>query len=201
MFTGIVSHTAQVTRCQAGSLELALPAGLKWPVGGSAAVNGVCLTAVGTHESLVVADLSPETLKRTALGALRTGNCVNLERPCRAGDSLDGHVVQGHVDAVGSVLAIVAEGRSHRFTFGVEGAWDRYVVEKGSVAVDGISLTVFDVRPGRFSVAVIPHTFECTNLKHRRPGDVVNVEFDVLGKYTEKLLQVYLTSLRGKDGL
>jgi len=201
MFTGIVSHLGEVRRCQPECLELALPAGLTLPVGGSVAVNGVCLTATRVQGRLMTADVSPETLKKTALGALQAGEQVNLERPCRPGGFLDGHVVQGHVDAVGSVLSIAPEGNSFKFTFQVDAGWDRYLVEKGAVAVDGISLTVFDVGGGKFSVAVIPHTFERTNLKHKRPGAPVNVEFDVLGKYTEKLLRAYLDSLRGNHGV
>lgn len=188
MFTGIIRNIGQVVRCEGSALTLSLPVGLKLSVGGSVAINGTCLTATRLQGQALETDLSPETLKKTALGSLKPGDLVNLETPCRVGDSLDGHFVQGHVDTVGQTLAVQPQGDFYRFAFQVDDEWDRYLVEKGSVAVDGISLTVFDVSHGRFCVAIIPHTYQHTNLHHKKAGDPINVEFDVLGKYTEKLL-------------
>ncbi len=192
MFTGIVAGLGRVGRLDRHRLSFAVPDGFELKPGDSVAVNGTCLTAVAFDGGLVGADLSPETLSRTALGGLEPNEPVNLELPLRAADRLGGHFVQGHVDAVGHVERIEPEGESYRFVFRVDARWDRYLVEKGSVTVDGISLTAFDVRDGAFAVAVIPHTFRHTNLGSKRVGDLVNVEFDVLGKYAEKLLAARL---------
>jgi len=192
MFTGIVAGLGPVRRLDRYRLSFAVPAGFALKPGDSVAVNGTCLTAAALDGALVTADLSPETLFRTALGSLKPDEAVNLELPLRADDRLGGHFVQGHVDAVGAVTGIEPEGASYRLCFRVDPRWDRYLVEKGSVAVDGISLTAFDVRDGAFAVAVIPHTFAHTHLGARRAGDAVNVEFDVLGKYAEKLLAARL---------
>lgn len=191
MFTGIITHLGTVDGLdsKSGVLTLTLPPDLILEPGESLAVNGVCLTATGPFSQRFAADLSPETLRRTALGKLRPGQRVNLERACRVGQPLGGHFVQGHVDTVGALREVRDEASAKVFTFAVAPSWDRYLVEKGSVAVDGISLTTYDVEQGRFCVAVVPHTLAQTNLGARVPGDAVNVEFDVLGKYTEKLLR------------
>jgi len=199
MYTGIVTDTGRVVRFERNVLVLNVPADFSLEVGSSLAVNGACLTATALQGHTVTMDVSPETLKRTALGTLNPDDLVNLERPCRVGDTLDGHIVQGHVDTVGRVVGIENEGNARRFTFCVEPRWDRYLIEKGSVALEGISLTVFGLDEGTFSVAVIPHTYSHTNLHGKQPGDPVNVEFDLLGKYTEKLLQAQLA--RGRDGV
>jgi riboflavin synthase len=150
-------------------------------VGDSIAVNGCCLTVVELGPGTWSADVVDETLARTTLGHLQPGDAVNLERPLRLSDRLGGHVVQGHVDGIGEVVAaapelVVRTGRT------------RYIVEKGSIAVDGVSLTVVDVGDDRFSVAVIPHTAAVTTLGRRQPGDQVNLEFDLFAKYVERLL-------------
>ena len=150
-------------------------------VGDSIAVNGCCLTVVELGSGWWAADVVDETLTRTNLGDLRPGEAVNLERPVRLSDRLGGHIVQGHVDGVGEVVSAAP-----RLTVRTPDV--RYLVEKGSVAVDGVSLTVVDVLDDRFSVAVIPHTAAVTTLGHRRPGDRVNLEFDILAKYVERLL-------------
>jgi riboflavin synthase len=191
MFTGIVAGVGEVKGFIKGRerLVIGLPSDLLPPEGGSIAVNGVCLTAVEILQGRFTADLSPETLKRTNLGLLRPGDKVNLELPLAADGRLDGHLVLGHIDTVGEVTSIGRRGDFHLFSFAVEPQFDRLLVEKGSVAVDGISLTAFNIRGGCFDVAVIPHTYEVTNLRYRRPGDRVNVEFDILGKYVLKLLK------------
>ncbi|MCR4404522.1 MAG: riboflavin synthase [Candidatus Acetothermia bacterium] len=190
MFTGIVAGLGEVVTLAGGRLVILPPAELLPPAGGSIAVNGACLTASEVEDGRFAADLSPETLKRTNLGALRAGEKVNLELPLAAGDRFAGHLVLGHIDAVGKIVAIAPQGESYLFSFAVEPRFDHLLVEKGSVAVDGISLTAFNIREGRFEVAIIPHTYRMTNLKYRRPGDLVNVEFDILGKYVAKLMNM-----------
>ncbi len=150
-------------------------------VGDSIAVNGCCLTVVALRPGTWSADVVDETLSRTTLGELAPGDPVNLERPVRLSDRLGGHVVQGHVDGIGEVLAGAPD-------LVVRTPGTRYVVEKGSIAVDGVSLTVVSVADDRFSVAVIPHTAAVTTLGRRRPGDRVNIEFDLIAKYVERLL-------------
>ena len=196
MFTGIVEELGRVraVRPASGGARVELEAGRVLDdaeVGASIAVNGCCLTVVELHPGWWSADAVTETLDRTALGALAPGDPVNLERPVRAADRLGGHVVQGHVDAVGRVRACepLPDG-STRVTFAAPPEELRYVVEKGSIAVDGVSLTVAGLEDDAFSVAVIPHTLAVTTLGHRRPGDAVNLEADVLAKYVERLLPV-----------
>ena len=194
MFTGLVSAVVRVVSVETGSsgsrLTVGRPASYESIAAGeSIAVSGVCLTALasGGAESLAF-EVSPETLRRSTLGSLRRDDRVNLERALLASDRLGGHIVAGHVDATTLVAAIRDEGAFRTFTFALGADWARYVVEKGSIALDGISLTVASLAEGRFDVAVIPHTFEGTTLSDRSPGDPVNVEVDVLGKYVERLL-------------
>lgn len=159
--------------------------------GDSISVNGSCLTVVARAPGLFEADVTAETGRRTTLALLRPEDPVNLERPVRMGDRLGGHVVQGHVDAVGEVLAGAPDLRVR-----IPPDLIRYCVEKGSIAVDGVSLTIFDIAEDSFSVALIPHTSEVTTLGRRVPGDQVNVEVDVAAKQIEKLLSPYLAKLR-----
>jgi riboflavin synthase len=194
MFTGIVEATGTVravertgdvlaVRIDAGGL-LAGP-----PPGGSIAVNGCCLTAVRADPSGFSCELTEETLKRTAFrDRLKPGVRVNLERPLRADGRFDGHIVQGHVDGVGRVLEWRLLGESAELTVEPPAGLERYLVEKGSVAVDGISLTVAGLGPRAFTVALIPYTLEVTNLRDARAGDPVNLEVDVIAKYVERLL-------------
>lgn len=164
-------------------------------VGDSISVNGVCLTATALGNGWFQAQAIAETLARTTLGSLKPGDPVNLERTLAAGERFGGHFVQGHVDGVGTVVAIAPEGDSVRMTISAPPAVMRYIVEKGSVAVDGISLTVAAVHssatgePGRFDVALIPHTLAVTTIGLRQPADRVNLEADILGKYVDHLLQ------------
>ena len=159
-------------------------------MGASIAVNGCCLTVVDWGDGWWAADAVPETLSRTNLGALGPGDPVNLERPLPANGRYGGHVVQGHVDGTGAVQRIEQlDDGSYLFTFSLPPELGVYVVEKGSIAVDGISLTVADVTPTTFSIAIIPHTHAVTAMGRRRVGDTVNVEADVLAKYVERLVR------------
>jgi riboflavin synthase len=157
-------------------------------LGDSVAVDGVCLTVVACDESTLAFDAVPETLRRTSLGGLAPGARVNLEPALRAGEPLGGHYVQGRVDGVGRVRSLEPEGEGKRMAFSAPPELLRYVVEKGSIAVQGTSLTVAAVGDGGFEVALIPHTLEATTLGALRPGDDVNLEADVLAKYVERLV-------------
>jgi riboflavin synthase len=158
-------------------------------IGGSVAVSGVCLTAVAVTPQSFAADVSAETLSVTTLGALVAGSRVNLEPPLKAGDPLDGHLVTGHVDGVGKVVEIAPVGSSQRLVIGVPTALSRYIAPKGSVAVDGVSLTVNAVRGTEFEVNVIPHTQAVTVIGEYRAGTAVNIEVDLLARYVERLMQ------------
>jgi riboflavin synthase len=151
-------------------------------------VNGVCLTAVETPDGQVVLDLVAETLDRSTLGALQPGDPVNLERPMPADGRFDGHIVLGHVDGVGEVRAIEQEGEGRRMRVRVPDDLARYLVEKGSVTIDGVSLTVASIDGSEIEIALIPHSLEVTTLGLRSVGEKVNLEIDVLAKYVEKLL-------------
>jgi riboflavin synthase len=194
MFTGIVEELGtvrSVTPNEGGArIEIAATRVLDdAEIGASIAVNGCCLTVVELHPDHWAADAVTETLDRTSLGGLRAGDPVNLERPVRLADRLGGHVVQGHVDAVGTLRerTPLPDG-STRMTFAAPAAVLHYVVEKGSITVDGISLTVAALDKESFEIAVIPHTLAVTTLGARQPGDPVNLEVDVLAKYVERLL-------------
>jgi riboflavin synthase len=188
MFTGLVQGTGAVASL--GEHRLAVRTGdpLDLAEGDSIAVNGVCLTATGTGNGGFEADVMPETLRRTALGSLAEGDAVNLELPLRAGEPLGGHMVQGHVDGTGTVESIGEQGNARVVRIACDPGLLRYVVQKGSIAVDGVSLTVAAVEAGGFSVSLIPETLERTTLGALEPGRVVNLEVDVLAKYVEKLV-------------
>jgi riboflavin synthase len=195
MFTGIVEGTGTVAALAAADdasgarLEVEAPflAG-DLRLGESVAVNGCCLTVAQATAAGFAADLVAETLRRTALGGLAAGDLVNLERPMALGGRLGGHLVQGHVDGVARVLDRTAAGDGQEIRIELPAELQRYVVEKGSVAVDGVSLTVAGVGPGWFAVALVPHTLEVTTLGRRRPGDPVQLEVDVVAKYVERLV-------------
>jgi riboflavin synthase alpha subunit len=156
-------------------------------------VSGVCLTAVGADNGRLAFDVVPETLSRTTLGRLQAGGTVNLEPSLRVGDPLGGHVVQGHVDAVGHVRSVAPDGDSRRIQIDAPESVVRYCLEKGSIAVDGVSLTVAALDDEGFEVALIPHTLAVTTLGRLKPGDEVNLEADVLGKVVERLLAARLS--------
>jgi riboflavin synthase len=157
--------------------------------GESIAVNGVCLTAKNISTGRFTVDVSPESLARTNLGKLSVGSKVNLERALRLSDRLGGHMVSGHVDAVAKILERRPEGNFVQFTFGVPEGLGKYIIKKGSIAIDGTSLTVNSCNDATFSIVVIPHTLEVTLLGTLREGDSVNIEVDLIGKYVEKMLQ------------
>jgi riboflavin synthase len=188
MFTGIVEELGRVASLEGSRVRLSATTVLAdVAMGASIAVNGCCLTVVAWGPDWWEADVSDETFRRTSLGSLTAGDPVNLERPVRLEDRLGGHLVQGHVDAVGEVVHGVPDLRVR-----MPDHLLRYVVEKGSITVDGVSLTVVDVLDDGFTVAVIPHTSEVTTLGVRRPGDLVNLEVDVMAKYAERLLVGYV---------
>ena len=195
MFSGIVKGVGRI----AESTELG--ADRRWVidargvgldpvvVGGSVAVNGVCLTATSVAGTRFTVDVSVETLRVTTFNALRAGASVNLESPLKLGDPIDGHLVQGHVDGVGTVVALEPAGRSTAVTFELPEPLARYVVHKGSIAVDGVSLTINAVSGNRFTVSVIPHTQAMTVIGKYRVGDTVNIEVDQLARYVERILR------------
>ncbi|HEX2403248.1 MAG TPA: riboflavin synthase, partial [Acidimicrobiia bacterium] len=158
-------------------------------LGGSIAVNGVCLTGVEAGQGRIAVDVVTETISRSTLGELRPGDMVNLERPMRADGRFDGHIVQGHVDGVGVIVAVETEGQGKRMRLRVPDALSRYVIEKGSITVDGVSLTVAAVEDDEVDIALIPHSLQVTTLGLRAPGEKVNLEVDLLAKYVEKLLK------------
>jgi riboflavin synthase len=161
-------------------------------IGDSIAVNGVCLTAVRVNEGSFACDLSTETLQTSSLKHARGQTVVNLERPMVLGSRLGGHLVQGHVDGVGELVSAMPSGDGLDLTVSYPAGLERYLVHKGSVAVDGISLTIASLLADSFIVAVIPHTFKTTNLKYLRIGDAVNLEVDILGKYFERFFRLGL---------
>jgi len=185
MFTGIIEELGRVERLGGGRLRIAATAVIEGAeIGDSLAVSGCCLTVVGLGDGWWEADVSPETLVRSTLGGLRPGDPVNLERPVRMTDRLGGHIVQGHVDAVGEIVS-----PSPELQVRIPADLCRYIVEKGSITVDGVSLTVVKPLDDGFTVAVIPHTAEVTTLGGKMPGDKVNLEVDMIAKYVEKLME------------
>ena len=200
MFTGIIEQTGEITLVDEGNefrtIHVRPGRGMDdLAPGSSIAVNGVCLTVRTTDTDNgkkgrdFTAEMSHETLNRTTLGKLQPGSIVNLERPLRGDSRFGGHIVQGHVDGVGSIRRFERQGDDWELQVEFEASASRYVVEKGSIAVDGISLTVALMHGMNvFSVAIIPHTFENTNLKRTRSGDPVNIEFDVIAKYVERMI-------------
>jgi riboflavin synthase len=193
MFTGIIQGLGEVLekRPAGGGMVFSLAADfdLTEPQEGeSIAVNGTCLTARNIKGRRFLADVSPESLSRTNLGGLTAGSKVNLERALRLADRLGGHIVSGHVDALARVEERKAAGDFTLFTFSLEPELAKYVIEKGSITIDGVSLTVNSCTSSRFSVSIIPHTLAVTALGSLKPGSKVNIEVDIIGKYVEKLL-------------
>jgi riboflavin synthase len=194
MFTGLVEETGTVVEIavqeHSGRLTAIAPTVHQdAKQGDSIAINGCCLTVIAQEGDQLTFDVVPETLRRTNLGTLQPGDTINLERPLAVGARLGGHFVQGHIDGVGTVLAVTPEENAVVMEIGVPEALRRYIVEKGSIAVDGVSLTVADARPASFTVWTIPHTRAITTLGERQVGDHVNLECDLLGKYIERLLE------------
>jgi riboflavin synthase len=194
MFTGLIEDvgTIGVLRLENNAAVLTVKTNLpvhSMPRGASVAVNGACLTVVRKSSKTFTVDVSPETLQRTNLETLAVGSSVNLERPMRLADRLGGHLVTGHVDGLGTIETIEQEGEFTIVTFAVPALLGALLVPKGSVAVDGISLTVNVCRKRRFSVAIIPFTMKHTNLRARKVGDKVNIETDLIGKYVQSFMR------------
>lgn len=194
MFTGLIESVgtvAEVTQTPAGRrLRIRTPLACELTPGDSLAVNGVCLTVVSAQPDHVAADVSPETIRVSTLGNVEAGSLVNLERPMRADARIGGHFVQGHVDATGVIENFRQEGDSHWLTVGFPLMLAPYIVRKGSIAVDGISLTVAGLGERQFDVQVVPFTFRQTTLQAARVHDVVNLECDILGKYVVRALEL-----------
>ena len=193
MFTGIVEEMGTIRSIRRGAHSAVLSIGADTVLsdlktGDSVAVNGVCLTATATDPGGFTADVMHETLDRSSLGILTVGSRVNLERAMAAHGRFGGHIVTGHIDGTGTIAALRKDDNALWYTVKAVPGLLRYVVEKGSITIDGISLTVACVETDQFSVSVIPHTAAVTILGEKRPGDVVNLETDLIGKYVEKLL-------------
>lgn len=193
MFTGLIEDLGHIHSIQRRSKSFKLKVATALPyeeiaLGDSIALNGICLTVVSCDPGSFSADVSPETMHSSNIGNLSVGAAVNLERALRLGDRLGGHMVSGHIDTVGTVVKRVQDDIAVRFTIELPHEYMRYVISKGSIAVDGISLTVNAVTETTFSVAIIPHSLAKTTLQHYGVGSRVNIETDILGRYVEKLL-------------
>lgn len=196
MFTGIIEETGTVAAVEPRSAGARLRITCRKVLedakeGSSIAVNGVCLTALDLHSDSFAADLAPETLRASNLGALKPGSLVNLERPMALSDRLSGHIVQGHVDATAEFIGMEFLGDGNWWLkIRIPPEIDRYLVYKGSIAIDGISLTIAKLDGDVLAITIIPHTYECTSLRDYRPGDRVNMECDILAKHVEKLMSL-----------
>lgn len=197
MFTGLIESTGEIAEVKATTsgfrLRVTTPLATAMNAGDSVAVSGVCLTVVSADADGFHADVSPETVRASSFGTLRRGALVNLERPLRADARLGGHFVQGHVDATGTIEELRPEGESYWLTVKYPPALASFIVRKGSIAVNGISLTVAGLGDRLFDVQVIPFTWNETNLRAAKPGDVVNLECDILGKYVARALELTKT--------
>ena len=206
MFTGIVEEMGQIRSIVRGasSAVLSIEANLileDLKIGDSVAVNGVCLTATSIGAGGFTADVMQETLSRSSLGALQKGSHVNLERAMLANGRFGGHIVSGHIDGTGTIGSIQKDDNALWYTILADAKLIRYIVEKGSVTIDGISLTVADVQSDRFAVSLIPHTAKVTVLGEKRTGDIVNLETDIIGKYVEKLMKPAVEETKQKSGI
>jgi len=205
MFTGIVEGTGKVEALNKNELggfglEIAAPFSQELAPGASLAVNGCCLTVTEIVQSRLQFDVLGETLRRTNLGDLRPGDLVNLERPMAADGRFDGHLVQGHIDTTAAVLTLEEKGSDRRIEIELPSSFQQYVVFKGSVAIDGISLTIAELHPSSFVLWIIPHTWEITNLHRLAPGALVNLEFDLIAKYVERMWSTRNASLMANAG-
>ncbi len=189
MFTGIIEEVGRLKSLDGGRIEISCTKILSdMKIGDSVAVNGICLTVVDFGENFFAADVMPETFRKTSLAELNRGGIVNLERALKLGDRFGGHIVSGHIDGVGKILSIRPEGNALLIDVAAESFLLRQIAPKGSVALDGISLTVVNVGSENFSVSMIPHTRAVTNFQNKRVGSHVNIETDVLAKYVNRLL-------------
>lgn len=206
MFTGIIEEVGRLERLAGGEIAIRAKKVLEdVALGDSIAVNGICLTVTRFDEAHFTAGVMPETIRRTSLAELRRGSRVNLERALTLKSRLGGHIVSGHIDGAGMIAAMKEEGNAILLTVRASDSVLRYVVEKGSVALDGISLTVASVGAADFTVSLIPHTREITNLREKSVGSRLNIETDILGKYVEKLFPggcaLGSAAPKGKDGI
>lgn len=206
MFTGIIEEVGRLERLAGGEIAIRAKKVLEdVALGDSIAVNGICLTVTRFDAAHFTADVMPETIRRTSLAELRRGSRVNLERALTLKSRLGGHIVSGHIDGAGTIAAMKEEGNAILLTVRASDSVLRYVVEKGSVALDGISLTVARVGAADFTVSLIPHTREITNLREKSVGSRLNIETDILGKYVEKLFPggcaLGSAAPKGKDGI
>lgn len=189
MFTGIIEELGEIQAITQNKITIKAKTVLEGTnLGDSIAVNGVCLTVTKLNNNEFDADISPETMKVTALGGLKKGNLVNLERAVQVGARLGGHIVSGHIDSKGVIENITKSGDFYNIEIKLTEESSKYVVKKGSITVDGISLTIANIQGSRIKLAIIPHTFENTNLKTLQKGEFVNIETDILSKYVEKFL-------------
>ncbi|MDO4735255.1 MAG: riboflavin synthase [Lachnospiraceae bacterium] len=198
MFTGLIEETGTLQNLNRGSASCVLKVGCRevlenTKIGDSIAVNGVCLTVTSLGSNYFTADAMPETLNRSSLGELRTGSLVNLERAMPADGRFGGHIVSGHIDGTGTIEQILPDANAVWYTVSAPAQILRYIVEKGSITIDGISLTVAYVDEKVFKVSIIPHTQKVTALHEKHIGSIVNLECDIIGKYVEKLLTPYTT--------
>ena len=197
MFTGIISHRGTIVSRSSTTLTFSIPSIPSNPsnpsdnlkVESSIAVNGVCLTVVYLHANKIRVDIMPETWRKTALGKLRKGDLINLEFPMGINDLFEGHIVQGHVDGIAQVVTVKKEGNCKIITFKSDNNLTRYMVPKGSIAVDGISLTLISVKDGMFTVGIIPFTLAHTNMARVKVGSVSNIETDIIAKYVTKIYE------------
>lgn len=194
MFTGIIEELASVIKIepQGENLHFTIKSRIapELKIDQSVAHNGVCLTVTSVSDDTYTVTAIKETLDKTAMRSLVVGDVVNLERAMKMGTRLDGHIVQGHVDQVGECVSITDENGSWRFTFAYDPSLNNVTIEKGSITIDGTSLTVVDSKEGQFSVAIIPYTYDHTRFKQYKVGSKVNLEFDVIGKYISRLMQI-----------
>lgn len=204
MFTGIVEETGRIKEIKRGRASAVLTIEARKvledvKLGDSIAVNGVCLTVTDFTSYAFMADVMHETLNRSSLGALKNGSAVNLERAMKADGRFGGHIVSGHIDGTGTIASVEKDDNAVWYTVKAPGEIMKYIVEKGSIAIDGISLTVASVTDSSFRVSIIPHTSAETTLSLRKTGDMVNLENDCIGKYVEKLLQPRSTTAAGSS--
>lgn len=191
MFTGIIEEVGRLKSLSDGRIEISCEKILSdVKIGDSISTNGICLTVVDFGKNFFAADVMPETFRKTSLAEIQTGGIVNLERALKLGDRLGGHIVSGHIDGTGKILNMRTEGNAVFIEIQAENFLLKQIAPKGSVALDGISLTVVDATAENFSVSMIPHTREVTNFKFKRAGNLVNIETDALAKYVERLMSI-----------
>lgn len=189
MFTGIIEETGKILRITSKEITIECRIVLEdSKLGDSIAVNGICLTITNLTDTTFSADISPETLRVTSLGRLSVGSSVNLERAMKANGRFGGHMVSGHIDGLGKINEIKPNGGFIELKVELNPEQEKYVIKKGSIAIDGISLTIANIEKNNITLAIIPHTFENTNLKNLKKGDIVNIEVDITAKYIEKFL-------------